>query len=221
MTRQLLSLLRFELKTAYLRPDGVWGGLLYFFLTIIIMPFTLKIDTYTITHLAPTMIWVAIVPAILTASSRIFSDDIEDGFIDRYQLMNIAFEYIFVIKILVLYLFVIVPALCIIPIIAVLFSLSFDTTIKLLIGLLCAMPSVAFFTGFGALLAVHGKMGHILTFVIVIPLIIPAIILGAGLVYTTEPLIIAIKLPIIFSLIAILITVPASGFLYKELYSYR
>lgn len=221
MIHQLFSLLRFELKTAYLRPDGVWGGLLYFLLAIIIMPFTLKINTQTITYLAPTMIWVAIVPAILTASSRIFSDDTEDGFIDRYHLMNISFAFIFVIKIIVLYVCVVIPALCMIPIMSILFSLPYHITVKLIIGLACSLPAVAFFTGFGTLMSLHGKMGHIITFVIVIPLIVPAIILGAGLVYSTESMIGFIKLPIIFSLVSMLITVPASHFLYQELYRYR
>jgi heme exporter protein B len=221
MTRQLLYLLLFEFKNASLRPDGVFGGVLYFLLTLMIMPFTLKIANGNITHIAPTMIWVAIIPAILTASSRIFSDDCDDGFIDRYALMNLSWCFIFIIKIIVLFLFVIIPALCIMPILSILFSLPFDTTVKLMVGLVCSIPAVAFFTGFGALLSVHGKIGHIITFVIVTPLIIPAIILGAGVVYTTEPLIIAVKLPIAFSLIAILITVPAGGFLYKQLYEDR
>jgi len=64
-------------------------------------------------------------------------------------------------------------------------------------------------------------MGHLLTFILVIPLIVPAIILGAGLVYTSDSVIDFIKFPIIFSLIAILITVPAGGFVYKQLYQYR
>ncbi len=221
MLQQLYFLLLFELKIAYLRPDGVWGGVLYFLLTLIIMPFTLNITDVNVTHIAPTMIWVAIIPAILTASSRIFSDDIEDGFIDRYMLANISFGFLFVIKILVLCIFVIIPALCITPIASILFDLPLNIMLKLLVGLCCTMPAIAFFTGFGALLAIHGKIGHILTFVIVIPLIIPAIIFGAGMVYTSEPLILAVRLPIIFSLIAVLLTVPASIFLYKEIYTYR
>lgn len=221
MIQQLFYLLRFELKQAYLRPDGVWGGLLCFILTLIIMPFTIKVDVYTISAFAPTMIWVAIIPAILTASNRIFSDDIDDGFIDRYFLMNLSFSFIFIIKIFVLYVFVIIPALCIIPIMAILFSVPFEVLIRLIIGLLCSLPAIAFFTGFGSLLSLHTKFGHILTFVTVIPLIIPAIILGSGLVYGNDLVVNLIKLPIIFSLISILITVPAGGFLYKELYNYR
>ena len=99
MVSQLLYFLLFEFKNASLRPDGVWGGVLYFLLTLIIMPFTLKITNYDLTQIAPTMIWVAIVPAILTASSRIFSDDCDDGFIDRYALMNVSWCFIFIIKI--------------------------------------------------------------------------------------------------------------------------
>jgi heme exporter protein B len=167
------------------------------------------------------MIWVAIIPAILTASNRIFSDDIQDGFFDRFVLMNISMAFVFIVKIIVLYVFVIIPALFILPFLSILFNMSVDLTYRLLCGLLCCLPAIAFFTGFGTLLSLHGKIGHILTFLVVIPLIIPAIILGAGVVYTTEPIISAIKLPIIFSLIAILITVPASNFLYHELYADR
>jgi ABC-type transport system involved in cytochrome c biogenesis permease component len=93
-----------------------------------------------------------------------------------------------------------------------------DIVIKLYLGLLTSLPAIVFFTGFGSLLSLQGRMGHVLTFVITIPLIIPAIILGAGIVYTHEPLNSVIQLPIIFSLISILITVPASGYLYKQVY---
>jgi heme exporter protein B len=221
MTKQLLYLLWFELKNAYLRPDGVWGGMLYFLLTLMIMPFTLKITDANITNLAPTMIWVAIIPAILTASNRIFSDDIHDGFIDRFVLMNISVSFVFIIKIMVIYIFIIIPSLCTLPILSILFHIPVDITYRLFWGLLCCLPAIAFFTGFGTLLSLHGKVGHILTFLIVIPLIIPAIILGAGIVYTSAPLSVALKLPIIFSLISVLVTVPASHFLYLELYADR
>jgi len=195
--------------------------LLYFLLTLIIMPFTLNIAAFNLTDIAPTMIWVAIIPAILTSSSRLFSNDLDDGFIDRHYLMNITFELLFIIKICVLFICVILPLLCVIPIVALLFDLSLNSVIRIYAGLLSSLPAIAFFTGFGALLSIHAKMGHLLTFILVIPLIVPAIILGAGLVYTSDSVIDFIKFPIIFSLIAILITVPAGGFVYKQLYQYR
>lgn len=218
MRKQLLYFLYFELKNAYLRPDGIWGGMLYFLLTLIIIPFSCKISNTPIHTIAPTMIWVAIIPAILTASNRIFSDDLDDGFFERFPLMNISFAFIFIIKIIVLWLCVIIPALATLPVLSLLFDISQTVTYKIFIGLICGLPAIAFFTGFGTLLSLHSKLGHILTFAIVIPLIIPAIILGAGIVYATAPLMQTIKLPIIFSLMSVLMTVPASSFLYRELY---
>jgi|GEM_PF-4183281 len=218
MLKQLFTLLCFEIKLAFLDNEGIWGGLLYFLLTIIIMPFTLNIASYDLSQIATTMIWIAIIPTILISSSRLFLNDIEDGFIDRYLLMNISFEAIFLIKIVVLFISVTVPLLCVMPIIGFLFSVPFNILIKIYCGLLASLPAIIFFTGFGSLLSLQGRMSYLINFTIVIPLIIPSIILGAGVVYTTESLIVAMKLPIIFSLFSILITVPASGFLYQQLY---
>lgn len=220
MISQLNALLMFEFKNAYLRPDGIWGGVMCFLLILLVMPFTLEASRYDLSTLGVMMIWVAIIPAILLGSNFLFSSDLEDGFFDRYLMMNISFEWIFLIKICVLFISIIIPLLCSLPLAIILFSIHLEYAYKLLIGLLVSLPAITFFTGFSALLSLHTKMGHILTFVITIPLIIPSIIFGAGIVYVDTPIIDAIKLPLIFSLLSILMTVPASGFLYKELYHY-
>lgn len=221
MFRQFFIFLYFELKLAFLSTEGMWGGIAYFLLSLMIMPFTLDIVDFDLVKIAPTMIWVSIIPAILISSNQLFIQDIEDGFIDRYPLMHIGYEMIFVAKICVMLIGVILPLLCIIPVASILFSMPSATLIRLYAGLIATMPAIAFFTGFGTLLSLHGRMGHLLTFIVVIPLIIPAIILGAGTVYSAQPLFEILKLPILFSLISILVTVPAGAFLYQQLSAYR
>lgn len=220
MISQLNALYCFEFKNAYMRPDSMWGGVLCFLLILMIMPFTLDISKNDISNFGPMMIWVAIIPSILLGANGLFLADLDDGFMDRYLIMDLRFEWIFIIKICVLLCSIILPLLCALPIAILLFSMPLEQAYRLGVGLVCSLPAIAFFTGFSALLSLHTKMGHLLTFIITIPLIIPSIILGAGIIYIDGELLQVIKLPIIFSLFSILMTVPASNFLYKQLYHY-
>lgn len=218
---RFLRLLSFELKMTFFNQGSVWVALMYFILSIMIVPFSLDSNLKYLHEFMPAFVWSSILPATLLGGIRLFVDDYEDGFIDRYALMNLNYEIIFLLKALVLMIGVLLPLIVILPLIGILFTIDSMTIFKLIIAFLTTAPAICFYAAFGSLLSVYTKVGYILTFIIVIPLIIPAVIFGCGILYGKQDIFSLIKLPLSFSMISVVISVIAGGYLYRQLLAYR
>ena len=81
--------------------------------------------------------------------------------------------------------------------------------------LIISSPGLLFFSAFGALLSVGLRNSGLVVFVLMLPLVLPAIIFGAAGCNTNELLSDAYKLPLAFSLFSVIVTTGFSGYLLK------
>ncbi|MEM6603387.1 MAG: heme exporter protein CcmB [Pseudomonadota bacterium] len=217
----MLDYFKFELICA-LRKKADLLLPIFFFLTIaIIVPFTTHPDSASLQNFAVSLIWVSLLLTVFLSVGRLFTDDLQDGFADRYKLIPIPEEAIFLVKVLILILTRLIPLTFIVPFYGLFYMLSMTDILRIIIMLWISSPALMFFTAFGALLCVELKQSGIYIFILILPLMIPALIFGAAGCDSAVALSKAIQLPAAFSLFAALLCTIFSRPLFHILHAGR
>ena len=217
----MIEYFKFELNLQYKKIGDIILPAVFFLITIIIMPFTIKPEVEFLREIVVGLVWTALILSTFLSSERLFGDDMADGYIDRYINFSLPYEMIFFIKALIFCLVRILPLVIILPIVAILFHLSWAEIVRMIIMLCISAPGLLFFSAFGALLSLGLRNSGLIVFVLILPLILPAIIFGASGCDIEKMLGDVVKLPLAFSMFSVILTTSFSGYLLKVIYSER
>ncbi|MEG0052732.1 MAG: heme exporter protein CcmB [Comamonas sp.] len=167
-----------ELKLAARRPADVLGGLFFFVLVGSLFPLALGPDTALLKQIAPGMVWVAALLAVLLGQHRLFESDMADGSLEQWLLAPAALPLLVGIKVATHCLLCVVPLLLVAPLLGWQYGLDGDVIAILLASLALGMPSLCLLAALGAALTL-GVRGQMLLALLVLPLSIPVLIFGS------------------------------------------
>jgi len=117
-----------------------------------------------------------------TALDRLFQGDFEDGSLDLIALSPLPLELTALAKITAHWLSTGLPLTLLSPLLALLFNLPPPATLMLFVSLLVGTPAVSAVGAIGASLTLSLKRGGLILPLIILPLLSPAVIFGAGAV---------------------------------------
>ncbi|HYJ35008.1 MAG TPA: heme exporter protein CcmB, partial [Rhizomicrobium sp.] len=126
--------------------------------------------------------WVAAVLAALLSLDRLFQGDYEDGSLDLIALSPLPLELTALAKIVAHWLSTGLPLTLLSPVLALLFNLPPGPSAILFASLLIGTPAVSAVGAIGASLTLSLKRGGLILPLIILPLLAPAVIFGAGAV---------------------------------------
>lgn len=167
-----------ELKLAVRRPSDVLGGLLFFVLVGSLFPLALGPDSALLRQIAPGILWVAALLAVLLGQHRLFESDMTDGSLEQWLLAPAPLPLLIGIKVGAHYLLSVMPLLLIAPLLGWQYGLDGDVIVILLASLALGMPSLSLLAAMGAALTL-GIRGQMLLALLVLPLSIPILIFGS------------------------------------------
>ena len=113
---------------------------------------------------------------------RLFQGDFEDGSLDVIALSPLPLELTALAKIAAHWLSTGLPLTLLSPLLALLFNLPGPATAILFVSLLIGTPAVSAIGAIGASLTLSLKRGGLILPLIILPLLSPAVIFGAGAV---------------------------------------
>lgn len=157
----------------------------FFALVATLVPLGIGADLKLLARVAGGVLWVAAVLAALLSLDRLFQGDFEDGSLDVIALSPLPLESVSLAKILAHWLSTGLPLTALSPLLALLFNLSGPATLVLFISLLIGTPAVSAVGAIGASLTLSLKRGGLILPLIILPLLSPAVIFGAGAVSLT------------------------------------
>jgi heme exporter protein B len=128
------------------------------------------------------VLWVAAVLAALLSLDRLFQGDFEDGSLDLIALSPLPLELTALAKIAAHWFSTGLPLALLSPLLALLFNLAPPATAILFLSLLIGTPAVSAVGAIGASLTLSLKRGGLILPLIILPLLSPAVIFGAGAV---------------------------------------
>ena len=154
-------------------------ALSFFALVATLVPLGVGADLHLLARVAGGVLWVAAVLAALLSLDRLFQGDFEDGSLDMIALSPLPLELTALAKISAHWLSTGLPLTVLSPLLALLFNLPAHATAILFASLLIGTPAVS---AIGASLTLSLKRGGLILPLIILPLLAPAVIFGAGAV---------------------------------------
>lgn len=180
MLSALCQLLRRDLLLAMRRKADLATPLAFYVLVASLFPLAVGADTSLLRQIAPGVVWVAALLASLLGLGRMFEHDEADGSLEQLLLAPCPLVAIVLAKIFAHWLLAGLPLVIVTPLLAFQFDLPADVTGVLMLGLLIGTPVLSLLGAIGAALALRTHGGSVLVALILLPLYIPVLILGAG-----------------------------------------
>ncbi len=180
-----LTLLGRDLRLAARSGGSAALALSIFALVATLVPLGVGADLRLLARVAGGILWVGAVLAALLSLDRLFQGDYEDGSLDLIALAPLPLELTALAKILAHWLSTGLPLTLLSPLLAVMFDLPGPAMLTLFVSLLIGTPAVSAIGAIGASLTLSLKRGGLILPLIVLPLVTPAVIFGAGAVAET------------------------------------
>ena len=176
------TLLMRDLKLAARSGGGAALALSFFALVATLMPLGVGADLKLLARIAGGVLWVGAVLAALLSLDRLFQGDYEDGSLDLIALSPLPLEMTALAKMAAHWFSTGLPLTLLSPLLALMFNLPLQPTLMLLVSLLIGTPAVSAVGAIGASLTLSLKRGGLILPLIILPLLAPVVIFGAGAV---------------------------------------
>jgi heme exporter protein B len=160
-------------------------ALSFFALVATLVPLGVGADLRLLARVAGGVLWVGAVLAALLSLDRLFQGDYEDGSLDLIALAPLPLELTALAKIVAHWLSTGAALTLLSPLLALMFNLSPAPTSVLFFSLLIGTPAVSAIGAIGASLTLSLKRGGLILPLLILPLLSPAVIFGAGAVSAT------------------------------------
>jgi len=171
-----------DLLLAMRRRADVFTVLIFFVIVASLFPLGVGADPVLLRTIAPGVIWVSALLASMLGLNRMFASDHADGTLEQMLLSATPLGMITAAKVLSHWLVTGLPLVLIAPLLALQFDLSQQYFGVLTLSLLLGTPALSLIGAIGAALTLGLRGGGALLSLLVLPLYIPVLIIGAGLV---------------------------------------
>ncbi len=182
MLTALRCVINRDLLLALRHRADVLTALLFFVIVVSLFPLGLGPEPKLLRSIAPGVIWVAALLASMLSLTRMFSEDHVDGTLEQMLLGASPLGVIVVAKVTAHWLVSGLPLVLIAPILALQFDLHQSLMGVLTLSLLLGTPVLSLIGAIGAALTLGLRGGGVLLSLLVLPLYVPVLIVGAGAV---------------------------------------
>jgi len=182
MLNAFYHLLIRDLRLALRNRHELANPLIFFVLVVTLFPLAVTPTSEALRGMAPGVIWVSALLAVLLSLDRLFKQDYEDGSLDQLMLSPNPLMILVLAKVLAHWLLTGLPLVIIAPLLGLFMSLPASAVEVLIYSLLLGTPVLSLVGAIGVSLTVSVNQGGVLLSLIILPLYIPILIFGANAV---------------------------------------
>ncbi len=169
-----------DLLVAWRRRSDVATALLFFVIVASLFPLGVGAEPNLLRAIAPGVIWVAALLSSMLSLGRLFAADHADGTLEQMLLGAAPLGVIAAAKAFAHWLVSGLPLALIAPLIALQYDLPSSLYGVLALSLLLGTPVLSLLGAIGAALTLGLRGGGVLLSLLVLPLYVPVLIMGAG-----------------------------------------
>jgi heme exporter protein B len=169
-----------EVRLATRAGGGAMLAITFFAAVAALVPLGVGADLKLLGRIAGGVLWVAAVLAALLSLDRLFQSDFEDGSLDLIALGPLSLEAMVSAKTLAHWLTTGLPLTLLSPVLALLLNLPERGYGALVASLALGTPAISAVGAIGAGLTLSVRRGGLIVPLLVLPLVAPAVIFGAG-----------------------------------------
>jgi len=182
MVALLRAVIRRDLLLAWRRRADIATVVLFFVIVVSLFPLGVGPEPNLLRTIAPGIIWVAALLACMLSLQQMFASDHSDGALDQMLLAAAPLGMIVIARAFAHWLMSGLPLVILSPVLAIQFDLAPELSPVLTLSLLLGTPILTLIGAIGAALTLGLRGGGMLLALLVLPLYVPVLILGAGAV---------------------------------------
>ena len=171
-----------DLRLALRSRHELANPLIFFVLVVSLFPLAVTPTDDALRAMAPGVIWVSALLAVLLSLDRLFKQDYEDGSLDQLMLSPNPLVILVLAKVTAHWLLTGLPLVIISPLLGLFLAMPASAVEVLVYSLLLGTPVLSLIGAIGVSLTVAVNRGGVLLSLIVLPLYIPILIFGANAV---------------------------------------
>ncbi len=185
MIATFLTIVKRDLVLAMRRRTDILTTLFFFIIVVSLFPLGIGPELETLRMIAPGVFWVAALLASMLALERLFAVDFADGTLEQMLLTPQPLSLLVLGKVAAHWLVTGLPLVLMSPVLGLQYDLSTEALQVLVVTLLVGTPALSLIGAIGAALTLGLRGGGVLVSLLVLPLMIPVLIFGAGAVEVT------------------------------------
>ena len=178
--RNFFKLVLRDFKLVIKGSNETLAAIMFYVLAIIMFPLSSGTETDLLSKIAGGAIWMVALFSSLLSLDRMLRSDFEDGSLELMVLSKMSLESIILAKCLSHWLTNGLPLVVLSPILCIIIGLDFSYWWILLLTLLIGTPSLTLIGATPAALSCVIGKGGVITAMVMLPLMLPILILGAG-----------------------------------------
>lgn len=180
LPRALAAVVGRELRLAARAPAEAAQPLLFYVLVVALFPLGVAPNEPSLPVYAPALVWIAALLASLMTLERVFRNDYEDGSLEQLALAPLPLPLSVLAKLAAHWLLGGLPLVLAAPLLAAGLGLDAAAGRALTLALLLGTPTLVLLGGFAAALTVGLPRAGVLLPILVLPMLSPVLIFGAG-----------------------------------------
>ncbi len=177
MTAAFVALIRRDLLLSY-RGGGVGAALAFMLAFLVMIPLAIGPDQETLSRLAPGLMWLALLLAVLLTTERLFQQDWDDGSLELLAMAPLPLELLCLAKALAHWLGVSLPLAIVAGPLGILLNLPVDRLAVLLLGMVTGSLALSLIAAIAGAVTAGLRRGGLLIPLLVLPLYVPVLIFG-------------------------------------------
>ena len=178
----LIAIARRDILLAWKRPGDVLNPLFFFAMVCTLFPLAVGPSADQLIFSGPGVLWVAALLATLLSLNSLFMSDYEDGSLDQMLVSPQPLPVLALGKTLAHWLISGFPLVLISPLLAITYRMPTDVIGVLMLTLLLGTITLSLLGSIGAALTVGLHTGTALLSLLILPLAMPVLLLGANTV---------------------------------------
>lgn len=182
MSNVFTLLLTREARLLFRRPAELANPLVFFAIVVALFPLAVGPASEQLRTLAPGLLWVAALLAVLLSLDGLFRSDLEDGSLEQWVVSPHPLALLVLAKVLAHWVFSGLTLVLLAPVLGLMLGLPLACLPVLMLSLLLGTAVLSLLGAVGAALTVGLKRGGLLLALLILPLYIPVLILGTGTV---------------------------------------
>jgi heme exporter protein B len=171
-----------DLRLAQRRKADVLGAAVFFVIVTSLFPLAIGPEPQLLQRMGPGVVWVAALLAAMLGMPRMFADDAADGTLEQLLLSSAPLALLVLAKVAAHWLLSGLLLVAVSPVLALQYGLPADQIGMLMLSLLIGTPVLSLIGAIGSALTVGVRGAAVLLSLLVLPLVTPVLIFGAGAV---------------------------------------
>lgn len=174
-----------ELRLGLRARAEIINPLFFFLMVVSLFPLGLDPEPELLRRIGPGVVWVAALLAVMLSLDQLFRRDHDSGALEQLLVAPVALYFPVLARLLGHWLLTGLPLVVLSPVLGGLFALPASVLDELALSLLLGTPVLTVVGAIGAALTTGLGRGGMLLALLVLPLYVPVLIFGAGVVGRT------------------------------------